>query len=176
MRDRLFPCSRLGFEGIRPFPSKRFYCWALALLEGVLASFPQLADAIDVERIAWPRPRREVVDLIGAENQSLPVLLLGDDAAAGRETGCANGRRFVEGKGRHPARAGRQARRARSASGRTRRTRPRGPGFKAKADIRASRSGRKPGRDGSASRSRPRSAREPSGRGLLRRRSVPGAT
>jgi Protein of unknown function (DUF3088) len=39
-----------------------------ALLEGVLASFPQLAHAIDVERIAWPRPRREVVELIGAEN------------------------------------------------------------------------------------------------------------
>jgi DUF3088 family protein len=64
----------------------------------VLASFPHLAAAIDVERIAWPRPRQEIVDLIGVENQSLPVLVLADDAGAGLETGRANGRRFAEGK------------------------------------------------------------------------------
>ena len=96
MRDRLFLLTP-GFAD-PAFPGKRFYCWHCALLEGVLASFPQLAAAIDVERIAWPRPRREVVDLISLENQSLPVLVLGDDAEAGLETGRANGRRFVEGK------------------------------------------------------------------------------
>lgn len=96
MRDRLFLLTP-GFAD-PAFPGKCFYCWHCALLEGVLASFPQLAAAIDVERIAWPRPRREVVDLIGHENQSLPVLVLGDDAEAGLETGRANGRRFVEGK------------------------------------------------------------------------------
>ncbi|WP_426436284.1 DUF3088 domain-containing protein [Bradyrhizobium genosp. P] len=96
LRDRLF-LLKPDFEDLA-FPGRRFYCWHCALLEGVLASFPQLAAAIDVERIAWPRPRREVVDLIGVENQSLPVLVLADDAGAGLETGRANGRRFVEGK------------------------------------------------------------------------------
>ena len=96
MRDRLF-LLKPYFED-SDFPGRRFYCWHCALLEGVLASFPQLAGALEVERIAWPRPRREVVELIGAENQSLPVLVLGDDAEAGLETGRANGRRFVEGK------------------------------------------------------------------------------
>lgn len=96
MRDRLF-LLKPGFED-PAFPGRRFYCWHCALLEGVLASFPQLARAIAVERIAWPRPRREIVELIGAENQSLPVLVLADDAGAGPETGHANGRRFVEGK------------------------------------------------------------------------------
>ncbi|MBR0931883.1 DUF3088 domain-containing protein [Bradyrhizobium jicamae] len=96
MRDRLF-LLRPGFED-PAFPGQRFYCWHCALLEGVLASFPELGDAIAVERIAWPQPRREVVDLIGVENQSLPVLVLADDAAAGLETGRANGNRFVEGK------------------------------------------------------------------------------
>lgn len=95
-RDRLF-LLRPGFED-PAFPGRRFYCWHCALLEGVLASFPQLATEIDVERIAWPRPRREVTDLIGIENQSLPVLVLADDAEAGLETGQASGRRFVEGK------------------------------------------------------------------------------
>ncbi|KWV59738.1 hypothetical protein AS156_30395 [Bradyrhizobium macuxiense] len=96
MRDRLF-LLKPDFED-PAFPGRRFYCWHCALLEGVLASFPQPAGGIDVERIAWPRPRREVVELIGAEHQSLPVLVLGDGAEAGLETGRANGRRFVEGK------------------------------------------------------------------------------
>jgi len=96
VRDRLF-LLKPGFED-PAFPGQRFYCWHCALLEGVLASFPQLDAAIDVERIAWPRPRREVAELIGGENQSLPVLVLGDDAEAGLETGRANGHRFVEGK------------------------------------------------------------------------------
>jgi hypothetical protein len=96
MRDRLF---LLRPDFVDPaFPGQRFFCWHCALLEGVLASFPQLAAGIDVERIAWPRPRREIVDLIGVENQSLPVLVVADDAEAGLETGHANGRRFVEGK------------------------------------------------------------------------------
>ncbi|WGR95708.1 DUF3088 domain-containing protein [Bradyrhizobium sp. ISRA443] len=96
MRDRLF-LLKPGFED-PAFPGQRFYCWHCALLEGVLASFPDLEEAIDVERIAWPRPRQAVVALIGVENQSLPVLVLADDAEHGLETGRAIGRRFVEGK------------------------------------------------------------------------------
>jgi Protein of unknown function (DUF3088) len=42
--------------------------------------------------------RKEVVDSIGTENQSLPVLLLADDAPVGLETGQFGERRFVEGK------------------------------------------------------------------------------
>lgn len=80
------------------YPGKRFYCWHCALMEGVLASFPELADRIDVQRIAWPRPRREVVALIGEENQSLPVLVLADDAPHDLATGSFDGRRFVAGK------------------------------------------------------------------------------
>jgi hypothetical protein len=96
MRDRLFLLAP-GFED-PAYPGRVFYCWHCALLEGVLASFPQLAAAIDVERIAWPRPRQLVVELIGVENQSLPVLVLGDDGDFGLDIGRANGWRFVEGK------------------------------------------------------------------------------
>jgi len=63
------------------YPGQRFYCWHCALLEGVLASFPEALKRLDVVRIAWPRPRREVVALIGEENQSLPVLILGGDTS-----------------------------------------------------------------------------------------------
>lgn len=80
------------------YPGQRFYCWHCALMEGVLASFPALLDRIDVERIAWPRPRAEVVALIGEANQSLPVLVLADGAPADLATGSFGRRRFVAGK------------------------------------------------------------------------------
>ncbi len=83
------------------FPDTRFYCWHCALMEGVLASFPELATQIEVLRIEWPRPRREAVELIGPENQCLPVLILADDADDADDdlaTGSFQGRRFVEGK------------------------------------------------------------------------------
>jgi hypothetical protein len=80
------------------YPGQVFYCWHCVLMEGLLATFPVLAERIDVARIAWPRPRAEVVAEIGPNNQSLPVLILADDAPAGLETGRSNGRRFVAGK------------------------------------------------------------------------------
>lgn len=95
-RDRLFLLEP-GFED-PTFPGRRFYCWHCALLEGILACFPALRERIDVERISWPRPRRPVIDLIGEANQSLPVLVLADDAAPGLETGAHAGRPFVADK------------------------------------------------------------------------------
>lgn len=80
------------------FPGDRFYCWHCALMEGVLVSFPELARKIDVLRIEWPRPRREVIALIGADNQSLPVLVLADGADASVATGRFGGRLFAQGK------------------------------------------------------------------------------
>ena len=95
-RDKLF---LLNVDFADPaFPGRSFYCWHCVLMEGLLASFPAMAARIDVERIAWPRPRMAVVDIIGAENQSLPVLVLADDAPSGLETGRFGERCFVEGK------------------------------------------------------------------------------
>lgn len=76
MRDRLYLLEP-GFQD-PAFPGETFYCWHCALLEGVLASFPDLAARLDVHRIAWPRPRRPLIDLLGEAHQSLPVLVLGD--------------------------------------------------------------------------------------------------
>lgn len=75
-RDQLF-LLRPGFED-PAYPGKIFYCWHCALLEGVLASFPDLAARLDVMRIEWPRPRRELVELLGDQHQSIPVLVLAE--------------------------------------------------------------------------------------------------
>lgn len=95
-RDKLI-ILKVDFEDPK-FPGLRFYCRHCVLIEGLLVSFPALAAQLDVERIAWPLPRLEVVKLIGAENQSLPVVILAEDAPGGIETGRYQGHRFVQGK------------------------------------------------------------------------------
>lgn len=95
-RDKLFILTN---EFTDPaYPNQRFYCWHCMLMEGLLASYPTLAAAIDVERIAWAKPRTAVIDAVGQENQSVPLLLLADDAPDGLETGRAGSIRFIDDK------------------------------------------------------------------------------
>lgn len=95
-RDRLF-LLRPGFED-PAYPGRRFYCWHCALMEGVLASFPELAQRFDVERIAWPRPRLPVIALAGEEHQSLPLLILSDGETSKYQTGMFQGKAFISDK------------------------------------------------------------------------------
>jgi len=95
-RDRLF-LVRPGFED-PAYPDKRFYCWHCALIEGVLASFPELAQRLDVERIAWPRPRRSVIALVGEKSQSVPLLVLAAGETSAHRTGVFDGRAFIADK------------------------------------------------------------------------------
>lgn len=97
-KDRLF-LLRPGFED-PVYPEQSFYCWHCALLEGVLASFPALARRLDVERIEWPRPRLPVIELVGEENQSLPLLILADGETSVHQTGSYQGRAFIAEKTR----------------------------------------------------------------------------
>jgi len=92
-RDILF-LLKPGFSD-PALPGQDFYCWHCALMEGVLASFPGHRPDLDVRRIAFPRPRADVVALIGEANQSLPVLVLADDAPANLPASSHQGRRFV---------------------------------------------------------------------------------
>ena len=92
-RDILF-LLKPGFTD-PDLPGQDFYCWHCALIEGVLASFPALGANLDVRRIVFPRPREEVVALIGVANQSLPVLVLADDAPAGLPDARHQGLRYV---------------------------------------------------------------------------------
>jgi len=95
-RDRLF-LLHPGFED-PAYPGQRFYCWHCALIEGVLASFPALAEKLDVERIAWPKPRQAVIALVGEGNQWLPLLVLADGATSRHQTGSYQGRAFIADK------------------------------------------------------------------------------
>jgi hypothetical protein len=75
--DTLF-ILRAPFED--PALEGTWFCTSCATVEGMLLANPHWATHIDVVRMPYPRPRREVIALIGEENQPLPVLVLADGA------------------------------------------------------------------------------------------------
>lgn len=96
MNDTLFLLKHDFPDG----PGQPFYCPECAQINGVLHYYPQLRHVLDVRYVDFPRPRPEVVALIGEANQSCPVLVLGK--AAGKAPGGVHvrehaGRSFVSG-------------------------------------------------------------------------------
>jgi hypothetical protein len=77
------------------YPGKIFYCWHCALIEGIMASFPQLGSNLAVRRIEWPKPRTEVIQLAGEQNQSVPLLVLSEGASSRYQTGSYGGRVLI---------------------------------------------------------------------------------
>lgn len=51
-------------------------CSHCAMIEGALAVNSHWERLIDVRRIDFPRPRKQPVDILGEENQWLPVLVI----------------------------------------------------------------------------------------------------
>lgn len=77
MRDTLF-LIRAPFEDM----GAKWFCNDCATMEGVLLANPQWGRAIDVRRLPFPKPRHEIIALIGEENQSMPVLVIADSERA----------------------------------------------------------------------------------------------
>ena len=71
-RDRLFLLDQEF--GDAALPGRKFYCKDCMSIEGLLAAFPERAANIDVTWVGFPRPREEVVELVGEQNQVLPCL------------------------------------------------------------------------------------------------------
>jgi hypothetical protein len=78
MKDQLFilkaPFMDGGFD---------WYCNDCATLEGALLCNPHWNDRIDVRRVGFPRPRNEVIALVGEEHQGLPMLVMDPEGAPG---------------------------------------------------------------------------------------------
>ncbi|MGE0185018.1 MAG: DUF3088 family protein [Hyphomonadaceae bacterium] len=73
-----------------------WFCASCATMEGALLANPHWAAHIEVRRMPFPRPRREMINLIGEENQSMPVLVLGDAAKPPEGAKVFNGRHFLD--------------------------------------------------------------------------------
>jgi hypothetical protein len=95
VKDQLY-LMKPGFmnAGLGPF-----YCGDSVCVEGMLSFFPELREKLDIHYISFPRPRQPLIDALGENYQSVPVLILADDAVAGDgipEARKAGGRRFYD--------------------------------------------------------------------------------
>ncbi|HJV43164.1 DUF3088 family protein [Caulobacter sp.] len=74
------------------------FCPDCAMMEGYLATFPQLRDMLDIVRVDYPRPRPALVDRLGEAHQNAPTLILAApsaDAGPHGEIQSANGLSFL---------------------------------------------------------------------------------
>ena len=92
--DRLF-LLKPGFED--PDRPGRFYvCPHCNAIEGLLGSFPGLATQVEVHHLPFARPRDGIVEILGEEHQSLPVLVFDDTRPVPNDAKVANGLRFID--------------------------------------------------------------------------------
>lgn len=95
MKETLF----LLAPGFRDGEGAPYYCPYCTIFEGLLSLYPEQLSSIDVRRVAFARPRPELVDFLGTEHQSCPVLVLAAPLAApieGVNVTAANGRWFID--------------------------------------------------------------------------------
>jgi hypothetical protein len=83
-----------GFDDPRQ-PGKLWFCPFCNQIEGALASFPALKDAVELHRVAFARPRQAVISALDEGHQSLPVLIFADPATAPADAKEVNGRYFL---------------------------------------------------------------------------------
>lgn len=72
MKDQLY-LLRPGFTNVGLGP---FYCNDSVPVEGLLSFFPQLRTLVDVHYLEFPRPRLTLVEALGEQHQSVPVLVV----------------------------------------------------------------------------------------------------
>ncbi len=77
-----------------------YFCPGCAQMVGLLEFYPALNQQLEVRWLDFPRSRPELIDLLGEEDQSCPVLVLKDAPNGLPQTlpvQQAKGRWFVEG-------------------------------------------------------------------------------
>ena len=55
---------------------KLYYCPQCAMIAGIIKYYPQLETVLEINYVDFKRPREIIIDLIGEENQSCPVLII----------------------------------------------------------------------------------------------------
>jgi hypothetical protein len=74
------------------------FCPDCSMMEGYLAAYPRLREALDIVRVDYPRPRAALVERLGEEHQNAPTLILAQaaaDAGPHGEIQSANGLSFL---------------------------------------------------------------------------------
>lgn len=76
-------------------PGERFVCPHGVAIEGLLASDPVRAVRLDVKRVPFVRPRRDVIAVLDDAHQGLPALVLGDEHPIPDDAQTLGDKRFV---------------------------------------------------------------------------------
>ena len=78
-----------------------FYCPDCGIVEGFFVYSPQVRDQIEIICVDFKRPRKKVVEVLGAENQGCPVLVLDDGAKVpdGAKKSLTTGKTFMDDPG-----------------------------------------------------------------------------
>ncbi|KLD71101.1 DUF3088 domain-containing protein [Xanthomonas hyacinthi] len=79
---------------------QRFFCPHSLLLEGALVSVAGLRERLEVRHVRFPRPRQEVIGVIGEGDQSLPKLVLPAELRSAHASGEHGARQYVSGTDR----------------------------------------------------------------------------
>lgn len=74
-----------------------YFCPDCAFVEGVLSYYPEVTDAFDVRRIAFTRPRSDLVERLGADGQSCPVIVFNAADAPAEAVDAGLGYSAIEG-------------------------------------------------------------------------------
>ena len=53
-----------------------YYCPHCAMIEGLLKYYPNLKNFIEIIYVDFQRPRKQIIELIGEENQGCPSLVI----------------------------------------------------------------------------------------------------
>ena len=69
---------KADFKDVARGDDKRYFCPDCVMIEGLLSYYPRLNDELEVKYLNFARPRQVLIDLLGEENQSCPVLVLED--------------------------------------------------------------------------------------------------
>ncbi len=93
MRDRLYLLDPSFADPA--YPDRTFYCRDCITIDGLLARFPDKATMLEVIRIPYPRPREQVVAVVGEAHQNLPLLVLAPNADPALADGRHDGTYFV---------------------------------------------------------------------------------
>lgn len=93
MRDTLFiikaPFEDSALDGM-------WFCTSCATMEGVLLVNPHWGRSIDIKRLPFPRPRHDIIALIGEQHQSMPVLVIADLENAPGDAKMHEGHAFID--------------------------------------------------------------------------------
>jgi hypothetical protein len=55
---------------------KLYFCPQCAMIAGIIKYYPQLETMLEIIYVDFTRPRKAIIELIGEDNQSCPVLVI----------------------------------------------------------------------------------------------------